>query len=440
MGRGGPAAPPAERVTCLTGDGGFMMKILVVNAGSSSLKITCFAGEGCQVLAKGMVERIGHVSPVLHLSLGKGPTRTLPVEAAHAGQALRALVAGLREAGPQGADPLAGLSAVGHRVVHGGEEMTRPVTITPEVKELIGHYKGLAPLHNPPSLKGIEAAEELFPEAVQVAMFDTAFHATMPERAFIYALPWELYQQDRIRRYGFHGISHEYVFLRAARHLGQEPESLKAITCHLGNGCSMAAVAGGKSLDTSMGFTPLEGLIMGTRAGDLDPAVVLYLLEHKGLSLEEAGQLLNHRSGLRAMAGVGSGDLRDIEHAAQKGEPRAALALEAFAYRIRKYLGAYAAALGGLDAVIFTAGIGENSSTVRRLACQGLEFLGVALDEGLNREAGQGIREIQAPHGRVKLLVVPTNEELAIAEQMVRLMRQDDCIAAGLDKRAADFT
>ncbi|MCF8032831.1 MAG: acetate kinase [Desulfarculaceae bacterium] len=402
------------------------MKILVTNAGSSSLKITCFAAEGLQEVAKGMVERIGQASPALRFSQNGGQVASRPVEAADAGQALRALVACLGEAGLNGADQEEGIVAVGHRVVHGGEEMTRPVLVTPEIKELIARYAALAPLHNPPSLAGIEAAQELFPDAAQVAAFDTAFHASMPERAFIYALPWELYEQDKIRRYGFHGISHGFVFHEAARHLGAEPSGLKAVTCHLGNGCSMAAVNGGAARDTSMGFTPLEGLIMGTRCGDLDPAAVLYLQEQKGLGPAEALELMNHRSGLLALAGIGSGDLRDIEQAAGEGAPRAQLALDAFAYRIKKYIGAYAAALGGLDAVVFTAGIGENSPTVRRLACAGLEFLGLEIDEKLNQEGGEGVREISAPSSRVRLLVIPTNEELAIARQVLRVVRRED--------------
>ncbi|MCB2228238.1 MAG: acetate kinase [Desulfarculaceae bacterium] len=402
------------------------MKALVINAGSSSLKLTCFETQGFRVLAKGQVERIGQESPALHYSLNGGPLQSLPVEAAHTSQALYALASALDQPGPDGAPLLNGVAVVGHRVVHGGEEMTRPALVTPEIKELIGRYASLAPLHNPPNLAGIEAAEKLFPKAKQVAVFDTAFHAAMPVRAFIYALPWELYQQDKLRRYGFHGISHAYVFSQAARHLGVEPGQLKAVTCHLGNGCSMAAVSGGVSLDTSMGFTPLEGLIMGTRSGDLDPAAVLYLQEHKGLSPAQAGELLNQRSGLLALAGLGSGDLRDIERAASQGQGRATLALEAFTYRIKKYLGAYAAALGGLDTVVFTAGIGENSPTVRRMACSGLEFLGLELDDERNQAGGEGIREISAPSSKIKVLVIPTNEELAIAEQALRLVSHSD--------------
>ena len=319
---------------------------------------------------------------------------------------------------------------MGHRVVHGGEDMTRPVLVSPEVKQLIARYAVLAPLHNPPGLACIEAAQELIPHAAHLAVFDTAFHAAMPEHAFIYALPWELYEQDKLRRYGFHGISHGYVFHEAARHLEMEPGGLKAITCHLGNGCSMAAVDGGASLDTSMGFTPLEGLIMGTRCGDLDPATVIYLQQQKGMSPAQVLEFMNHRCGLLAMAGIGSGDLRDIEQEAEAGNPRAILALDAFTYRIKKYLGAYAAALGGLDAVVFTAGIGENSPTVRRLCCAGLEWLGLELDQELNQKAGEGIRDISAPSSRVRLLVIPTNEELAIAQQVVETVRSEDIITA----------
>jgi acetate kinase len=317
------------------------------------------------------------------------------------------------------------IAAVGHRVVHGGETLTHPTVIDDRVKSVISEYCRLAPLHNPPNLAGIEAGERHLPNAVQVAVFDTAFHATIPPHAFLYAIPQRYYTQDRIRRYGFHGISHKYVSEEAARFLGLPLASLRMITCHLGNGCSMTAVQGGRSVDTSMGFTPLEGLVMGTRCGDIDPAAVLHLMEHHGFGPASMGELLNKQSGLLALAGIGSNDLRDVIAAAEGGNRQAEQALDIFCYRVRKYIGAFAAAMGGLGVLVFTAGIGENSPEVRRRVCAGFESaegFGIELDPRKNALASNQVRAIQAESSRVKILVVPTNEELEIARETLQIL------------------
>lgn len=405
------------------------MTLLVINAGSSSVKATCFREDGLQVLAKGMVERIGTAGASLHFQTTGKPGTVREVEAPDTFAAVEILADCLLDPKDGVLNAEDQVDAVGHRVVHGGEKISETVIINNEVKAVITGYFSLAPLHNPPNLQGIEAAEKCFPRAVQVGVFDTAFHASMPSHAYLYALPHELYSQDGIRRYGFHGTSHQYVARAAARHLGRPLQELKIITCHLGNGCSITAVDGGRSIDTSMGFTPLEGLIMGTRCGDLDPAIVFHLLEHKEMSPAQVRELLNEKSGLLGLAGVGSGDLRDIIQAKERGDAQADRALLAFAYRLKKYIGAYTAVLGGLDALVFTAGIGENSPVARALACQGLEALGLALDESKNQASEKGPRQIQAEDSRVKVLVIPTDEELAIARQVVRLLETEQ--AAG---------
>jgi acetate kinase len=340
------------------------MTILVINAGSSSVKFTLFDRDGETVRASGIVERIGFDCTRLKYRGREGQTRDYLVPVADAHQAVGTILAALthRDHGVIGS--IQEIAAVGHRVVHGGEDLTHPTVIDDRVKSIILKCCRLAPLHNPPNLAGIEACERHISGAVQVAVFDTAFHATIPPHAFLYGLPRRFYAQDRIRRYGFHGISHKYVSEEAARFLGIAVDGLCMITCHLGNGCSMTAVKGGRSIDTSMGFTPLEGLVMGTRCGDIDPAAVLHLMEQNGHSPAEMNDLLNKQSGLLALAGIGSNDMRDIISAADRGSHEAALALDIFCYRIRKYIGAFAAAMGGLEVLIFTAGIGENSPEV----------------------------------------------------------------------------
>lgn len=398
------------------------MNIFVVNSGSSSIKYQLFRWPAAQPVCSGLVERLGLPDSVItHTVFGADAepqpqqlTRPLPDHAA----GLREVV-GLLTAADSGViqDP-ADIHVIGHRVVHGGEKFAATTLIDEAVKAEIKRLFALAPLHNPANYLGIEVCEQLFPQARQVAVFDTAFHQTLPEYAFRYALPAALYHQHGIRVYGFHGTSHQYVAGQAAAYL-QNPEA-RIVTVHLGNGCSMAAVRAGRCLDTSMGFGPLSGLVMGTRSGDLDPSVIFYLTTQLGYSVDQVSALLNKQSGMLGLAG--HSDMRDVGAAVAAGDREATLALQLYAYRIRKYLGAYAAVLGGLDAVVFTAGVGENDVAVRRLACQGLEFLGVQVDEARNAVRSRAPREISHAGAAVKVLVVPTNEELEIARQCVALL------------------
>jgi acetate kinase len=312
------------------------------------------------------------------------------------------------------------IDAVGHRVVHGGEAFSRSVLITSEVIKEISRCMDYAPLHNPPNLKGIRATQALLPDAPQVSVFDTAFHQTMPDYAYMYGLPHVLYKRHGIRRYGFHGTSHFYVSERFSELIGQSLENLKVITCHLGNGCSMAAIRHGKSIDTSMGFTPLEGLLMGTRSGDLDPAVVLHIMNKEELSMHEANTMLNKHSGIQGLSGLSS-DMREIEEEYEENN-RARLAHNVFCYRIKKYIGSYAAAMGGLDAVIFTGGIGENSSLVRQIVLKDMDFLGIEIDQTKNASADKGERKLSSDNSKVLVYVIPTNEELVIALDTMRIV------------------
>jgi acetate kinase len=383
------------------------MEILVLNCGSSSVKYHLFDMETERGVAGGAVERLGQAG-ALAAHWWEGGSAREEVEAADHQAALLQIRQVLQA---QGKDRVAG---VGHRVVHGGERFVQAALLTPQVEQRIEECAALAPLHNPPNLVGIRAARQFFPQVPHVAVFDTAFHQSMPERAFLYPLPYELYQARRIRRYGFHGTSHRYVAGRAAFLLGRAPEEFTGITCHLGNGCSLAAIEGGRSVDTSMGLTPLEGVMMGTRSGDLDPAIVWHLAGQEGLSLPQIDQLLNRQSGLLGVSGV-SNDLRQVQEAAAGGHRRAELALDLYAYRVRKYIGAYLAALGRAEAVVFTGGVGEHSGQMRRRILEPLAGLGLVLDLERNREELGGEREISAPDSPVKLLVIPTNEELVIA-------------------------
>lgn len=401
------------------------MPILTINAGSSSVKFTLFASGSETVLAAGLVERIGLDGTRLNYRRHGGDPLQTALPAADTDEAVGAILSALTDASHGVLARIEEIDAVGHRVVHGGEHLTRPVVVDPGVKSIIAECARIAPLHNPPNLEGIEACERRIPHAVQAAVFDTAFHASLPPHAFMYGLPHRFYTEARIRRYGFHGISHKFVAEEAARFLGADLAGLRLVTCHLGNGCSITAVKGGMSADTSMGFTPLEGLIMGTRCGDIDPAAVLYLMEHYRLDLAATNDLLNKQSGLLGLAGIGSNDLRDVTSASAAGNPRATLALEAFAYRIKKYIGAYAAAMGGLDVLVFTAGIGENSPEVRERVCAGLGApggFGLALDPGKNAEDENGARAVHAEASRVKVLVIPTNEELEILRETLELL------------------
>lgn len=398
------------------------MKILVINSGSSSIKYQLFDLKQHAALASGLVERIGEATGrVKHTVLATGADTVLNRPIVDHRDGLRQM-ADLLLADGSGVIAAPGeIAAIGHRVVHGGEQFSQPTVITEAVKAAIRDLSPFAPLHNPANLQGIEVAEEIFPEATQVAVFDTAFHQTLPAMAYRYAIPTDLYAKHGIRVYGFHGTSHWYVSKRAAAYLGVSAESLNLITAHLGNGASMAAIQGGVSVDTSMGFSPLDGLIMGTRSGDLDPAVIFYLSERLGMSLTEIDKLLNKQSGLLGL--TGANDLRDIETRAQLGDDAAQLALEMVAYRIRKYVGAYMAVLGWVDALVFTAGVGENSATVRRMVCQQLENLGIVLDEALNRTGvTDTVTAIHSAESRVQILIITTNEELEIADQTAALL------------------
>jgi acetate kinase len=398
------------------------MNIFVVNSGSSSIKYQLFRWPNEQPVCTGLVERLGLPDSVITHTVfgpdGQPPPqpRTLPLPDHAAG--LREVVGLLTDTATGVIQNPADIQVIGHRVVHGGEKFAATTLIDAAVKAEIKALFALAPLHNPANYLGIEVCEELFPQARQVAVFDTAFHQTLPEYAFRYALPAALYHEHGIRAYGFHGTSHQYVAGQAAAYLGNPAARL--ITVHLGNGCSMAAVQAGRCLDTSMGFGPLSGLVMGTRSGDLDPSVVFHLVQQLGYSVDEVSALLNKQSGMLGLSG--HADMRDVGRAVQAGDAEATLALELYAYRIRKYLGAYAAVLGGLDAVVFTAGVGENDAAVRRLACQGLEFLGVEVDEGRNQVRSRELRDISPAGAAVKVLVVPTNEELEIARQCAALL------------------
>lgn len=376
------------------------MRILVLNHGSSSIKYQLFEMPECRALAAGLLDRIGEAGS----------------EIADHTQGLDIISKTIGETGSDG------LFGIGHRVVHGGEAFREPTLIDDQVLEIIRHQIPLAPLHNPANVMGIEAALASFPGVPQVAVFDTAFHQTIPPHAYHYALPYELYEKHHIRRYGFHGTSHLYVSKQAAKHLGKPLESVNLIVMHLGNGASVTAVGGGKSVDTSMGLTPLEGLVMGTRCGDIDPAVVFHLAKTTGMSIDELDRLLNKESGLKGICGAA--DMREVLQRAEAGDERAQLALDIYSYRLKKYIGCYYAVLGSVDALVFTGGIGENASTIRACACDRLGDLGIELDSQKNESPSNGIRAIHREGCPVAVLVIPTNEELEIAEQSLRLIQR----------------
>lgn len=396
------------------------MKVLVLNCGSSSIKYQFIDTNLSLALAKGMVERIGMSSAVLtHQPHDREKIRIVGEILDHT-IAIEYVIAVLLSPNHGVIKDKNEIDAVGHRVVHGGETFSGSVLINDEVMKALKDNIELAPLHNPPNIKGIQAAKELLKDTPQVGVFDTSFHVGMPPHAYLYGIPYELYKKYKIRRYGFHGTSHRYVSQRAASLLGKPIEQLKIVTAHLGNGCSMAAVCNGKSVDTTMGFTPLEGLLMGTRSGDMDPSVILYIMAKEGLSLSEANTLLNKHSGLIGISGESS-DMREIEQAVAEGNKKAKMAFDVFTYRVKKYVGAYAAAMGGLDALVFTGGIGENSTLVRKDVCSNMEFLGIDFDEELNNNV-KGECAITKPDSKVKVFRIPTNEELVIAldtEQIV---------------------
>jgi len=398
------------------------VNILVINAGSSSLKYQLFDMTDEKVLAKGRVERIGLDSSIVYQETGDGREVSDVSEILDHTAAVRKMLALLTHPEHGVLPDPGGIDAVGHRVVHGGETFKHSVLVTQEVKREIRSLFDLAPLHNPAHLAGINAVEEVLPGVPQAVVFDTAFHQTMPPTSYMYAIPTVLYRRHKIRRYGFHGTSHDYVSRRAAEFIGRPLEELKMVTCHLGNGASCTAVLGGKSYDTSMGMTPLEGLMMGTRSGDLDPAIVPYAMGKEDLTLYEVSSMLNKHSGLLAISGI-SGDMREILEAMDRGHEGARLAFDMFVYRLRKYIGAYTAAMNGLDALVFTAGIGENSPRLRQCVCEGLTFFGIRIDPVRNEAASNEPRRISADDSKVEVLVVPTNEELMIARDTHALVQ-----------------
>ena len=391
------------------------MNVLVINAGSSSLKYQLLNPTSGELLAKGLCERTGidglfTYKPQLP---GKEAVKAVSVSMPTHSEAIQAVLNALVDEKNGVISSMKEIDAVGHRVVHGGEKFAKSVVITDEVMHAIEECNPLAPLHNPANIIGIKACQELMPGVPMVAVFDTAFHQTMPPKAYLYALPYEYYEKDKVRRYGFHGTSHKYVSQRAADMLGKPIEQLKLISCHLGNGSSVTAIDGGKSVDTSMGFTPLAGLPMGTRSGDIDAGILEYLMNKYGMDITEMLNILNKKSGVMGVSGVSS-DFRDLEEAFEQGNERAGLAVDMFNYGVKKLIGAYAAAMGGVDAIIFTAGVGENSASQRMAIASGLEFMGVKMDEDANKVRGEE-RVISAPDSKVTVLLIPTNEELMIA-------------------------
>lgn len=391
------------------------MNILVINCGSSSIKYQLINREKTKVLAKGLLQKIGEANSwQVHCIRGKTIKKKDKIANYEGG--LSKILSLLLDEKKGVIKDASEISAVGHRVVHAGENFFHSVLIDDEIIKVIKSYTSLAPLHNPPNLAGIEAARILLPDVPQVAVFDTAFHQTLPEKAFLYALPYHYYEKHKIRRYGFHGTSHRYIAKRTAKLLKKPLKELRIITCHLGNGCSITAIDKGRSIDTSMGFTPLEGLVMGTRCGDVDAAVILFLMEKENLAISQLDNILNRQSGLLGISGI-SNDLREVQKWASKGNRRAKLALEIFVYRIKKYIGAYSFVLGGLDALTFSAGIGENEANIRDKICQGLEFFHFHLDKKRNRVSSKASRFISRQNSPVKILVIPTNEEEMIAEE-----------------------
>ena len=390
------------------------IKILVINSGSSSIKFELFEMPAQKVEASGALQRIGESGSELGYRIG-GNKQTVSRPVANHAEGLKLIVEALTDSNHGGLADISDIGAVGHRVVHGGEAFAEPVLITDEVERVIEENFGLAPLHNPPNLQGIRVARQLLPNVPQVAVFDTAFHQSIPDYAYLYPLQYELYEKHQVRRYGFHGTSHRFVAERAAELLNRPADQVNLITCHLGNGCSITAVRKGRSVDTSMGLTPLEGLVMGTRCGDIDPAIVAYLERVTGKTVAEIDKLLNKKSGLLGISGI-SNDMRSLLEAEGQGEVRAALAIAIYCYRLRKYIGAYTAALGEVDAVVFTAGVGENSATVRERTLATMRPLGYQINSKKNEQAGGQAVDVAEESSPIRILVIPTDEELLIAQ------------------------
>ncbi len=396
------------------------MKVLVINAGSSSLKYQLIDMENESVIAKGAIDRIGlEGSKLKHTAHGE--TTEIQKNMGNHEEAIQLVLSTLTDEKIGVIRSMDEIGAVGHRVVHGGDKFACSVKISDEVIAMMESLIDLAPLHNPANLQGIAACKAVMPNTPMVGVFDTAFHQTMPATSYIYGLPYEAYEKFKVRRYGFHGSSHRFVSQRCAEILGKKPEELKIISCHLGNGSSIAAVKGGKCMDTSMGLTPIEGLPMGTRCGNIDPAIIRFLMNKYGMDIDQMDAYLNKQSGMLGISGVSS-DFRDLCAAAEEGNERAQLALDIFCYHVKKYIGAYAAAMGGVDAIVFTAGVGENTDTVRAASVEGLEFLGIKLDSEANKVRGKEA-VISTPDSKVKVLVIPTNEELVIARDTAELSK-----------------
>lgn len=398
------------------------MKILVINCGSSSLKYQLIDMENESVLAKGLCERIGIDGRLTYQPAGGEKEISEKAMPTHT-EAIQFVIDALTNEKTGVVKSLSEIEAVGHRIVHGGEKFASSVVITEEVKKAVEECNDLAPLHNPANLIGVEACEKLMPGTPMVAVFDTAFHQTMPEKAYMYGLPYEYYEKYKVRRYGFHGTSHSYVSKKAAEVMGKAYDEVKTIVCHLGNGASVSAVLNGKSVDTSMGLTPLEGLVMGTRSGDIDPAIMEFIAQKENLDIEGIMNVLNKKSGVFGLSGGISSDFRDLTGAMAEGDKKAKIALEVFAYRVAKYIGAYAAAMNGVDDIVFTAGIGENVSYVREQVCSYLGYLGVELDPDANEKFRGEQGEITKPGCKVRVFVIPTNEELAIARETLALVK-----------------
>ena len=398
------------------------MNILVINCGSSSLKFQLINAESEEVLAKGLCERIGIDGRLTYQPAGGEKEISEKAMPTHT-EAIQFVIDALTNEKTGVVKSLSEIEAVGHRIVHGGEKFASSVVITEKVKKAVEECNDLAPLHNPANLIGVEACEKLMPGTPMVAVFDTAFHQTMPEKAYMYGLPYEYYEKYKVRRYGFHGTSHSYVSKKAAEVMGKAYDEVKTIVCHLGNGASVSAVLNGKSVDTSMGLTPLEGLVMGTRSGDIDPAIMEFIAQKENLDIEGIMNVLNKKSGVFGLSGGISSDFRDLTGAMAEGDKKAKIALEVFAYRVAKYIGAYAAAMNGVDDIVFTAGIGENVSYVREQVCSYLGYLGVELDPDANEKFRGEQGEITKPGCKVRVFVIPTNEELAIARETLALVK-----------------
>lgn len=396
------------------------MNVLVINCGSSSLKFQLINSESEEVLAKGLCERIGIDGSLTYQPAGGEKVKSAKDMPTHT-EAIQFVIDALTDPQTGVVKSLDEIGAVGHRVVHGGEKFASSVVITEEVKKAVEECNDLAPLHNPANLIGVNACQKLMPNTPMVAVFDTAFHQTMPEKAYMYGLPYAYYDKYKVRRYGFHGTSHSFVSKRAAEIVGVPYDATKTIVCHLGNGASVCAVLNGKSVDTSMGLTPLEGLVMGTRSGDIDPAILEFIAKKENLDIEGLMKVLNKESGVYGLSNGLSSDFRDLSAAAEDGNGQAKVALEVFAYRVAKYVGSYTAAMNGVDNIVFTAGIGENDQEIREEICGYLQFLGIEIDKEANAKRGEEVI-ISTPDSKVKVLVIPTNEELAIARETVALI------------------